>query len=234
MTVHRFSERVPISPRTIAMEQLERFLSTVSSDVQPEHGVTLSADVENAKIRVNSIDELVTHERIPDDLWNLTIRVWEPRQYSNVHQISKSVYLSLDSLGTAVSVEGIDETWAVGMAQRLRQFFDQSRPFKDVFVPILRGRVARSLILGAWFVLSVKVVTALPLGYALLFSVSSAYLMLRYLLWSIIPYTRGSKVRIRQQARAIFGMNRREFIELILLGAMFIISLAQFIVTVLE
>ena len=232
--MEKYTERVTVYASSLDREEIDEFISIARSDFPADHGFDIDLEHENVELRASSMDELASNDRIPDQLNNLTIRVWEPRSYSGVGQLRRSVYFSVGALGPHVTIDGVDETWVAGMNQRLQRFFDRKRPRSTRVRQLLRHRVTMSALVGIAFVLNLQVASRLSIWHSLLFAIASIYLLAVYINWAVWAFAGEVRIHLRKTTRQFLGMERKDSLPIIISLVILVVMAAQMVIDLVK
>lgn len=190
----------------------------VRTDFAEDYGFEIQAEFGNVQGYWNSIEELLEHKGLPNTPRELILNAWYPRNYQKLTEISESVRISFGSLGSYISVSGFKESWVIGKHEQIARFFEEKSRIKflsEMSEKVLKSDFFASIMVGLC-VIGILKLAHVDLAYAILFSISSTYIMLKYLSWAMKKIKR---VDIRLKTRTRFlplGMESKDVIPIII------------------
>lgn len=226
--MEKYSEYYSIARCRIKPDDLFNLEKAVQSGFPEESQFEVSTEFRNLKLSAKSVAELLKHDQVPDELVTLSLSC---RYYGgNLMSIDKSVTIAFSTLGSHVWIEGKDEIWVAGKHQSLVRFFDSicgsGKPRLPLKPSFLRADLFVSLAIGLWFVAAYQVVSQLDLFFSSLFSVSSVYLLAKYVDWARWGTTSEAvKIVIRQKKFSFLNMEPKEIIPIVISLASLVVSI---------
>lgn len=187
-----------------------------------EHFFKIYVKYNNASVEFDTVEEIFDNEDLPDVLDDLTIACWFPRFVTDgSNTLKKSTHIDLN-MHPQFSVGGVDEFWVRGKAQKLSEFFEEKawKKRSTIITNIARNNFTMSVIIGLWLVCLVIYISRMPIFYSIIISISSVYLILKYVAWSIFhplyQLAIGVKIVLRGKEKLVLGMEQKEWIPIVI------------------
>ncbi len=230
-----YIERSNVGPCRLERSDLIELANVAREGLPEEHGFEVLAEFENTQGDWSSVEEFLKHKKLPNEPRELTLRAWYPKTYRNIRQIEKSIDIRFGSLGSYATVAGNDETWVIGKHNQVIRFFERKSNRVHLVTEraekVIKSDLLLSVVIGLWIVGVFSMIANVGLAYAILFSVSSTYLLLKYLGWA--KSWKFTRVKISLKSRTGFvllGMETKDAIPIAISILALIISLVQIFV----
>ncbi len=216
-----------IKPCVLTQDDLIELSDVVRDGFPEEHGFSVTAEFNNVNIDMGSIEEFLTYKKLPDVLENLIMRAWYPKKYFNVREIEKDIHVTFDNLYSILSTDGDDETWAIGKHKQVLRILNERTDKFHSIKDIPRRDFFISIIIGLWITLIIGFVPTLDFLYITIFSISSTYLIMKYVNWARWSLPRGTRIIIRSNKATLWGMNVKDLIPIVVSILGLILSASQ-------
>jgi len=167
----------------------------------------------------------------------LTIRIWSPKEYDRVQEISSDVDISFCNLWSSLDVSGHNESWVIGTHTKLFRFFAMSASASTVSIwtrklaGVLKTDLAMSSLTGMSVVGLFGVINSVGLAYGTLFAVSVVYLLIKYLTWAKTYAPARARIELGERHNAWFlGIAPVDMVQLLLAILGVALSLLQLVI----
>lgn len=188
-----YVEKSSIGHCLLQKEDIIALTNKARDEFPNNHGFEIQAAFGNVQGYWNDIFEFLKLKGLPNTPQELIFNVWYPmspeieRSVQDVTEIKKSVRISFGPLGSYIIVSSINELWVMGKHEQITRFFEEKYSrinfLKERSEKILKSDLFASMIVSLW-VIGISKLDSAVLSYAILFSISSTYITLKYLNWA--------------------------------------------------
>lgn len=231
----QYIERSDIGPCLLERQDLIELANVAQEGLPQIHGFEVLAEFRNTKGNWSSMEEFLRYEDWPDTSQELRIRAWSPKVYGDPKDIERGIYISFGVLGSYIDVSGTDETWVIGKHNQVARFFE-NRPKKFRFASertekVIRSDLFISVVTGLLIVGLFNLIVNVGLSYAILSSVASIYLMLKYLGWARVWKPKKVEINLKAKTGFVFlGMEAKVIIPIVISILALIVSVIRIFV----